>query len=371
MTEDITIPHLSDSVDIDNTTDSHSTDKFGDIIKAKDPNVNPVVVVTSTCTSTCHSQIPNSAASLNSMTKVKCAEKSAVLDNVYRPGQLPGRTKKQLNQFRASLGASVNISKHTASMMDNVVASTLDSLIFSTDLVKNKAKGLKRNNTPLKRKVSKSQSQYLKKKKMFPVPVETVDKSSDVEALEKINAYSMALEMGYSEPNVKIVCDNSSKQIHKDMLSDLEEEDVGKKALSPVENIQQVIEYMINCTCACLTPLSVQDIASHRLKLTTMEHQNRDYFIMGLLCSSFVSTTKANTNHVRQRHYYQYRFQNIRICQVCFLFVNNVREKYIKRLKKHFLEEGPELRANENQCRKPHNALNTEEVTDVIDFILK
>ncbi|XP_035825418.1 uncharacterized protein LOC118477126 [Aplysia californica] len=370
--------HTEDTkISTDINISSESQDSFdertkgiGLLIKAADKNMSLLEAVNQSSSSNISLASVSSSKPTMSKTKDPPKPANAIPKNVYRPGQLPGRTKTQLQEFRASLGVPNVGEKAVSSVTDKVLAVTVDpSLILDSDAPKKRGRGRPRKHpAPFKRKVNKSYSYLKKKTKIFPVRVESKDKGAEIEALEKIDSYSMALEMGYSDPHMK---SNSDSQCSKDPASDPEEEEVSKKTISPVENIQQVIDYMINCGCACLLSLSVQDIALHRFKLTTMERQPRDFFIMGLLCSSVVSSTKTTTNHIRQRNTYHYRFRNIRICQVCFLFVNNIREKYMKRLKKHFLENGPEFRTHGNQGRKPHNALRTDDVSDVVDFILK
>ena len=180
------------------------------------------------------------------------------------------------------------------------------------------------------------------------------------------DALRLALEMGYSNPNEK-----NSNSDQNGMKEHEHDEEEGSNKVSPVDNIQQILDYRKASGCACLSALTDRDLAAHRLEITRLERQSRDYFIMGMFRSAAVPTTVTSRNSDRKRYRFNYRLLNTRICQVCFLFVNNIGAKYMKNLKKHFNEMGVTSRTHGNQGRKPHHALQENDLEKVADFIIK
>ncbi|XP_005097389.1 uncharacterized protein LOC101862793 isoform X2 [Aplysia californica] len=202
-----------------------------------------------------------------------------------------------------------------------------------------------------------------------PTPIDCPERVAEIMALEKVDAVTLALEMGYTNPYEKIGGGGGDKD-GKDKDSEHDDEE-GSKKISPVENIQQVLDYRKSSGCACLSALTLQDVAAHRLEIASLDRQSRDFFIMGLFRGAAVPTTITTRNSDRQRYRFNYRLLNTRICQVCFLFVNNIGAKYMKNLKKHFNEMGVRSRTHGNQGRKPHHALRSDDVENVADFIIK
>ncbi|BFY97503.1 hypothetical protein BsWGS_00543 [Bradybaena similaris] len=174
-----------------------------------------------------------------------------------------------------------------------------------------------------------------------------------------ISAAALAVQLGFEKPHEPITLKSTGND---------KDEEVTKQS-NPVEIIQQLLDYQKSCKCTCLANLNMRDLASHRMEITLLDRQSRDFFIMGLLRCGAVAVKGAGHRGSHTRNRYSYRLMNTRICQCCFLAVNNIGGKYLKNLKKHFAKHGVTFRLHGNHGRKPHHAINSSDITDVVEFV--
>lgn len=174
-----------------------------------------------------------------------------------------------------------------------------------------------------------------------------------------ISAAALAVQLGFEKPHEQISIKSTGNDKDDEVI----------KQSSPIEIIQQLIDYQKSCKCTCLANLNMHDLASHRMEITLLDRQSRDFFIMGLLRCGAVTVKDAGHRSSHARNRYSYRLMNTRICQCCFLAVNNIGGKYLKNLKKHFANHGVTFRLHGNHGRKPHHAISSSDITDVVEFI--
>ncbi|XP_005097390.1 uncharacterized protein LOC101862793 isoform X3 [Aplysia californica] len=314
------------------------------------------------------------AKALENNTQAKALENNtqATTNTVQERSELDGSSSKE-----KSMNSSKDYEENSpVSKLEHNIVHTdeADSLKISDPPVPIKRRGRPRKGMPVKRKIIKSLPQSHPKKKRkretFPIRLDLKHRGPEREVLESLDALSLAVEMGYANPHEQ-TGDVSEKDSTQEQRSGQDGEVVVKK-ISAVENIQQVIDYKKTCSCVCLMPLQVRDIASHRLKISVLDRQQRDFFIMGLFCSSAIPSSNSRVVD-RQVHRYNYRFLNSRVCQPCFLFVNNIGDNYMKAIKKHYIAYGVKSRTHGNIGRKPRTALASREddVSDVVDFVTK
>lgn len=174
--------------------------------------------------------------------------------------------------------------------------------------------------------------------------------------IEELTALTLAVSIGYENPYQKLIMGGSKDQ-------------ETTKYVTPVEIIQQLLDYKKSGKCSCLHNLSIQDIAAHRIEVTMLDRHSRDVFIMGMLRCAVFSKKEKKADGSRSCNRFNYRILNTKICHACFLHVNNIRGKYMKNLKKHFSTHGLTSRVHGNIGRKPYHAITSVDINDAVDFI--
>ncbi|XP_059166895.1 uncharacterized protein LOC131949139 isoform X2 [Physella acuta] len=173
---------------------------------------------------------------------------------------------------------------------------------------------------------------------------------------EELTALTLAVSIGYENPYQKLLMGGSKDQ-------------ETTKYVTPVEIIQQLLDYKKSGKCSCLDNLCIQDIAAHRIEVTLLDRHSRDVFIMGMLRCAVFSKKEKKAGGSRSCNRFNYRILNTKICHACFLHVNNIRGKYMKNLKKHFSTHGVTSRVHGNIGRKPYHAITSVDINDAVDFI--
>lgn len=133
----------------------------------------------------------------------------------------------------------------------------------------------------------------------------------------------------------------------------------------PAENalessVAEVSSRLIDgCIChgTCYTELQAEAVYRHRLNIAELTKQEHDMYLMGvtMACLAARNVTHRHKERVRQRA--TYVFQGKRVCLDAFLYLENVTQYHLKRIRRHVMVHGVVPRVHGNVRKKPHNAL--------------
>lgn len=113
------------------------------------------------------------------------------------------------------------------------------------------------------------------------------------------------------------------------------------------------------CICQgnCYKNLQADAVYRHRLNIAELTKQEHDMYLMGVTMASLADRSSTNRNKERLRQRATYVFQGKRVCLDAFLYLENVTQYHLKRIRRHVMAHGVVPRVHGNVRKKPHNAL--------------
>lgn len=116
------------------------------------------------------------------------------------------------------------------------------------------------------------------------------------------------------------------------------------------------------CEChgSCYKDLQAEQVYRHRLNIAELTKEEHDMYLMGvtMACLANRKETYRHKERVRQRASYVY--QGKRVCLDAFLYLENVTQYHLKRIRSHVMKNGVVPRVHGNVRKKPHNTLSLD-----------
>lgn len=114
------------------------------------------------------------------------------------------------------------------------------------------------------------------------------------------------------------------------------------------------------CQGACFNGLQAESVYRHRLNIAELTKQEHDMYLMGVTMACLSNRTETNRHKERIRQRAVYVFQGKRVCLDAFIYLENVTQYHLKRIRRHVMVNGVTPRVHGNVRKKPHNALSLD-----------
>lgn len=134
----------------------------------------------------------------------------------------------------------------------------------------------------------------------------------------------------------------------------------------------QVLErFKRGCEChvSCFKELQPEQVFRHRLNIAELTKEEHDMYLMGvtMACLANRKETCRHKERIRQRASYVY--QGKRVCLDAFLYLENVTQYYLKRIRSHVMKNGVIPRVHGNLRKKPHNTFSLDTYKNAENFL--
>lgn len=126
------------------------------------------------------------------------------------------------------------------------------------------------------------------------------------------------------------------------------------------------------CECTennCFAGLSEEAVFRHRLNVAELTREEHDMYLMGvtMACLGASGHTHRNKERLRQRATYVHKGK--RVCLDAFLYLENVTQYHLKRIRQHVMTQGVVPRVHGNIGKKPHNTFSLDQYKCAEHFI--
>lgn len=120
--------------------------------------------------------------------------------------------------------------------------------------------------------------------------------------------------------------------------------------------------FALGCECqgTCYKELQPENVYRHRLNIAELTKQEHDMYLMGVTMACLANRTETNRHKERIRQRASYVYQGKRVCLDAFLYLENVTQYHLKRIRSHVMVNGVIPRVHGNARKKPHNAFSLD-----------
>lgn len=129
---------------------------------------------------------------------------------------------------------------------------------------------------------------------------------------------------------------------------------------SSASEVSQRLASGCECQGACFNGLQAESVYRHRLNIAELTKQEHDMYLMGVTMACLSNRTETNRHKERIRQRAVYVFQGKRVCLDAFIYLENVTQYHLKRIRRHVMVNGVTPRVHGNVRKKPHNALSLD-----------
>lgn len=137
------------------------------------------------------------------------------------------------------------------------------------------------------------------------------------------------------------------------------------------ESVEARLKKGCECKGYCLKDLNPEQVYKHRLNIAELTKNEHDMYLMGVTMACAANIKKTSRQKDRQRQRATYVYQGKRVCLDAFLFLENVTQYHIKRIRSHVLKHGVIPRVHGNLGKKPHNTFSLDMYKNLEDYIKK
>lgn len=127
-----------------------------------------------------------------------------------------------------------------------------------------------------------------------------------------------------------------------------------------VSEVSSRLEAGCECQGICFKDLQADNVYRHRLNIAELTKQEHDMYLMGVTMACLSNRTETNRHKERVRQRAVYVFQGKRVCLDAFIYLENVTQYHLKRIRRHVMLNGVTPRVHGNMRKKPHNALSLD-----------
>lgn len=129
---------------------------------------------------------------------------------------------------------------------------------------------------------------------------------------------------------------------------------------SSVSEVSKRLASGCECQGVCFNDLQAESVYRHRLNIAELTKQEHDMYLMGVTMACLSNRNETNRHKERIRQRAVYVFQGKRVCLDAFIYLENVTQYHLKRIRRHVMVNGVIPRVHGNVRKKPHNALSLD-----------
>lgn len=129
---------------------------------------------------------------------------------------------------------------------------------------------------------------------------------------------------------------------------------------SSVGDVSKRLAAGCECQGVCFKDLQAENVYRHRLNIAELTKQEHDMYLMGVTMACLSNRNETNRRKERIRQRAVYVFQGKRVCLDAFIYLENVTQYHLKRIRRHVMTNGVTPRVHGNVRKKPHNALSLD-----------
>lgn len=120
--------------------------------------------------------------------------------------------------------------------------------------------------------------------------------------------------------------------------------------------------FLLGCECkeSCFKDLIAESVFKHRLNVAELTKEEHDMYLMGVTMACLANRTQTHRNKERMRQRASYVYQGKRVCLDAFLYLENVTQYQLKRIRNHVMTHGVTPRVHGNIGKKPHNTFSLD-----------
>lgn len=104
-----------------------------------------------------------------------------------------------------------------------------------------------------------------------------------------------------------------------------------------VEQVRNRFEYGCECSESCFKHLDPDSVFKHRLNVAELTKEEHDMYLMGVTMACLANRKQTHRNKERQRQRASYVYQGRRVCLDSFLYLENVTQYHLKRIRNHVM----------------------------------
>lgn len=104
-----------------------------------------------------------------------------------------------------------------------------------------------------------------------------------------------------------------------------------------VEQVKNRFEYGCECSESCFKHLDPDSVFKHRLNVAELTKEEHDMYLMGVTMACLANPKHTHRNKDRQRQRASYVYQGRRVCLDSFLYLENVTQYHLKRIRNHVM----------------------------------
>ncbi|XP_052256719.1 uncharacterized protein LOC127861965 isoform X3 [Dreissena polymorpha] len=127
---------------------------------------------------------------------------------------------------------------------------------------------------------------------------------------------------------------------------------------------------MTKCSCKrhCLEQFTKSEIEDHILSMQDLDKHEKEMFILESMEQSTPTRTRTG---IRKRIRYRFMFDGKVVCRPIFCYLNGIGKKSLSSIQAHVNKNGFVPRVHGNRGRKPHNALQYNDIEYCVDFLIR
>ena len=138
--------------------------------------------------------------------------------------------------------------------------------------------------------------------------------------------------------------------------------------------------YTNTCGCdkaqgnPCSTLFTLDYIIELRAQCSLLSHDELDLVLMGFISSAMLDSDdirdgRHQNSAKRRRITMSFKHHGHNVCKKTFLFLHGIGREWLKAVKKHYKEEGLQVRQHGNSKRTPHHAMPFAAIRNVVSFL--
>lgn len=155
----------------------------------------------------------------------------------------------------------------------------------------------------------------------------------------------------------------------RDDCKNMDQEDAPTKLESSVSEVAKRLAAGCECQGVCFKGLQAESVYRHRLNIAELTKQEHDMYLMGVTMAVLSNRSETNRHKERIRQRAVYVFQGKRVCLDAFIYLENVTQYHLKRIRRHVMVNGVTPRVHGNVRKKPHNALSLDAYKFAENFV--
>ena len=185
-------------------------------------------------------------------------------------------------------------------------------------------------------------------------------------------------ESNLNEPILNDEQINKFKTIYsKNKIEDIDEDnddDSTQKLKKKLNKKDEEAQFKKLQTVYCCKKKCLQDLVLHENAVTNyhkfqdLNNNQKDMFLFGILTATARNETTTK-GQKRSRLANNYIFEGIYICNVAFLIIYGIGEKYWRNVRTHFIEQGISPRIHQLIEKVSNFAISFEKILEILSFI--